>query len=301
MEIQIYECSECGSQKLLYFEKNGDTVCSDCGLVLAEKQVVDLKKGMKPGTYKDSYGPKQAPWVPEKDRGSIIIVKKDRKDKEITARRRGEILRWKKLQRSRYIKEGSLEVGLALFRKITKQLDTPENIRLDAVRIFLDASKKKLISGRTYEGIIGASILFAYRRNDHLKSITKLSEEILIPQKNILRCYKVLKRELNIKVNVDFRPEKFVPRFCSEVNADTKIEKKAIEIIKEFKSKVNISGKDPKGIAVGAIYLVSEIEYKKSPENYKKITQKELASAGGVTEVTLRNRYKQIKKALSLI
>jgi len=295
MYQKLYKCPECGSDKIIYLHREGDSVCSYCGLVIDEKKVVDSRKGLKTGAYRDSYGPTQAPWVPKKDRGSIIVVKKDTADRNITAKKRHQIFRWQKLQRL-YGKKKSLVVGLALFRKITKQLSTPENIKLDAIKIFINASEKKLIIGRTYEGIIGSSILIAYRINNHLKSITELSKEISTSRKKILKCYEILIRELKIKVSINFRPEEYVSRFCSEVSADMEIEKKAIEIIKKFRNKVNTLGKDPKGIAVAAIYFVSEMEYEKNPEKYEKITQKELASTGSVTEVTLRNRCKEIKK-----
>ena len=183
-----------------------------------------------------------------------------------------------------------------IFKNIINEIKPPPNIKTKAATIFLKSLKKKLAHVHGYEAIIGAAIFIACGINKHTESITEISEKISISKNKIFRCYQLLIKELDIKVNIDFKPEEFVPRICSRVKAHMKIEGKAIEIIKKFKDKKNISGKDPKGIAAGAIYFVSEREHRNNPQEYKKITQKELSSAGGVATLTVRNRYKEIEQ-----
>jgi transcription initiation factor TFIIB len=57
--------------------------------------------------------------------------------------------------------------------------------------------------------------------------------------------------------------------------------------------KYSTSGKDPKGLCAGALYLVCKIRN-------KKISQKEIANLVGVTEVTLRSRYKELTRKLNI-
>ena len=54
-----------------------------------------------------------------------------------------------------------------------------------------------------------------------------------------------------------------------------------------------ITGKDPKGIAASAIYIASIMT-----DNHA--TQREIASAAEVTEVTIRNRYKELVRELNI-
>ena len=301
VEIEIYKCSECGCQELLYFEEKGDTVCSNCGLVLAEKREVNPSEGLKPGAFQEFYGPGQKLWSHSQKKGSIFGFSKgfrDIKRKYLAPEIKTKFGRLRKLHTSRGKK--NIDIALATFRNMTSAINTPPSVREEAARIFLKSLRKKLTAGRSYEAIIGAAIFIAYAINRYTKSITKLSKEILTPQREIFKCYQLLVRELEIKVNINLRAEDFVSQFCSELHTGIEIEQKARKMIKEFQEKVNTSGKDPKGIAVGAIYLASERKHRSNPKKYRKITQKELSSTGSVTEVTLRIRYREIEKTVSI-
>ena len=65
-----------------------------------------------------------------------------------------------------------------------------------------------------------------------------------------------------------------------------------MHVLQNFISKISISGKDPKGLCAGAIYLVSKLRN-------VKVSQKEISQIVGVTEVTLRSRYKELLKNVS--
>ncbi len=67
----------------------------------------------------------------------------------------------------------------------------------------------------------------------------------------------------------------------------------AIAILADAKRKRFAAGKDPMGLAAAALYIACL-------QNNEKITQKDIADASGVTEVTVRNRYKALTRQLSL-
>jgi transcription initiation factor TFIIB len=50
------------------------------------------------------------------------------------------------------------------------------------------------------------------------------------------------------------------------------------------------------GLAATALYLASTM----TPEEGSQVTQREIAEAAAVTEVTIRNRYKGLKMALKI-
>ena len=101
-----------------------------------------------------------------------------------------------------------------------------------------------------------------------------------------------LERELKLKApSTD--PVSLVPRFVAELALNTEDEKTTIKILKAFTENFSISGKDPKGLCAGALYLVCK-------GRKKRISQKEIANLVGVTEVTLRSRYKEIIKKLNI-
>ncbi|MFX1310261.1 MAG: hypothetical protein ACFE8C_11225, partial [Promethearchaeota archaeon] len=81
-------------------------------------------------------------------------------------------------------------------------------------------------------------------------------------------------------------PVSLIPRYCADLGLDINVEKAAIKVLKKFIENTSICGKDPKGLCAGAIYLVSKLK------NHK-VSQKDISKVIGVTEVTLRSRYKE--------
>ena len=111
--------------------------------------------------------------------------------------------------------------------------------------------------------------------------------------KKIRRAYIFLLRKLEIKL-APADPSLFIPRFCSELGLSPAIRERAIEIIKKDKGvEIATKGWGPIGTAAAAIYIAAILggEYR---------TEKEIAHAMGTTEITIRNRYKELGKRLDL-
>ncbi|MFW9829786.1 MAG: hypothetical protein ACFFEY_19585, partial [Candidatus Thorarchaeota archaeon] len=89
-------------------------------------------------------------------------------------------------------------------------------------------------------------------------------------------------------------PISLIPRFIAELDLDADAENATIKILQTFTSKFSTSGKDPKGLCAGALYLVCKMKD-------KRISQKDIANLVGVTEVTLRSRYKELIKMLNIM
>ncbi|MBY8986212.1 MAG: hypothetical protein KGD65_14135 [Candidatus Lokiarchaeota archaeon] len=65
------------------------------------------------------------------------------------------------------------------------------------------------------------------------------------------------------------------------------------KILTTYISNFPISGIDPKGLCAGAIYIACKLK------NIE-LTQLQIANSVGITEVTLRSRYKELKKKLKI-
>jgi transcription initiation factor TFIIB len=88
-------------------------------------------------------------------------------------------------------------------------------------------------------------------------------------------------------------PVTLIPRYCADLNLGIEVEKEAMRVLHNFIARNSISGKDPKGLCAGAIYLISKLRN-------VKVSQKDISHIIGVTEVTLRSRYKELLKSISL-
>lgn len=88
-------------------------------------------------------------------------------------------------------------------------------------------------------------------------------------------------------------PAKYVSKIASRVRLDQTTENLAIRLLQKAKKIKEDVGKGPTGIAAAALYIAAIM-------NESKVTQRELAKAAGVTEVTVRNRYGGLNKSLDL-
>ncbi|HIH28172.1 MAG TPA: transcription initiation factor IIB, partial [Thermoplasmata archaeon] len=82
-------------------------------------------------------------------------------------------------------------------------------------------------------------------------------------------------------------------RFCSELKLSGDVQAKAIEILKDAADKELTSGRGPTGVAAASIYISSILCGERR-------TQREVADVAGVTEVTIRNRYKELAERLDI-
>ena len=81
----------------------------------------------------------------------------------------------------------------------------------------------------------------------------------------------------------------YISKIASNANLSEKTKRHAIKILKKAEEEKIIAGKDPSGMAASALYIASL-------ETGDSVTQRIVADAGGVTEVTIRNRCKHLKK-----
>jgi transcription initiation factor TFIIB len=288
-------CPECNGRDIIDDKERGERICRGCGLVIEERKKVDLKIGARSEVYTDSY---HSPGLLGIHGSKISIRKNDQRG--FTPKQLSNANSLRKTEKYFSIKNKNLVVGLIILENITKSIKTPENIKVDVIRYFKQALDKKLTAGRSYEEIIAGSIFIAHKKNKNPKSIKELAEQTSVPAKKIYKCCRLLIKELELKINIIFKPEDFISQICGEVGADITIERKTLEIIREFKKRKNILGKNPLGITTAAIYLVSEKYLQMYPEKYKKITQNELSLAGSITDVILRRRYKEMMETLPI-
>jgi transcription initiation factor TFIIB len=124
------------------------------------------------------------------------------------------------------------------------------------------------------------------------RTLQEVLDETSESPRDVRRSYRALVRELHLKVPTT-KPSSLVPRFTNELGLNSDIEHLTLKIIKAYQQVIPTSGKDPKGILAGAFYLASKLRN-------LGLTQREIADTIGVTEVTLRSRYQELRKNLNV-
>ena len=99
-------------------------------------------------------------------------------------------------------------------------------------------------------------------------------------------------RELGLKL-LPQSPRDYIARFCNRLDLDMEVQRKAKEILDKVEKDELASGVAPSGVAAATIYIAAIL-------GNRPCTQKEVAEVAGVTEVTIRNRYKRISVAIGM-
>ncbi len=140
--------------------------------------------------------------------------------------------------------------------------------------------------------MIAASIYTACRIRKIPITFEELSLNTRIGKKDLGRCYRLILWKLEIKIPIA-SPKDFLSKFTSELCLSSRTQIRALDILVKAKKRGLIGGKDPSGMAAASIYVAAIQEGEKR-------TQREVASIAKITEVTVRNRYKELIKELNL-
>lgn len=280
-------CPECGGA-IIALKETGDLICNQCGLVLEEKRLDLSHDGRRAFTVneKNSRERTGAPisvLVPDIGLTNVIDRNKINNPDLKRAAKWNTRMSWEKR---------NILIATTELKRISTNLHLPNHVKQDAMSLYKEVFKRKLLRGRSINSMIAACIYYAIRKYRITRTLQEVLDETNEKGKDVRRCYGVLIRELNLKAP-NTNPIALIPRYITKLRLSSEIEKLAIKIADTYISNFVTSGKDPKGIVGGAIYLASKIKN----ENF---TQKQIADLIGVTEVTLRSRYKELKKKLNI-
>jgi transcription initiation factor TFIIB len=294
------KCPVCGGTQFVRSYERGEVSCVQCGAVLTEK-IIDTGPEWRAFTPEEKMKRSRAgtPLIsiaPEVGMSTVIEAPyKDAFGKSIDLKKRLEILRWRKWQirsQAHSSMERNLTQAIADLERISNILGIPTNVKEEAVDTYRKAVEAGLVRGRSIESVIAASIYTACRKWKVPRTLEEIAKYTKAGRKDVSRCYRLLLRETGIRIPLS-DPADFVERISETLKLSGIVQKRAAELIKKAKELRLTSGKDPAGMAAAAVYIAALLEGEKR-------TQREIAHAAQVTEVTVRNRYKELVTGLKL-
>ena len=176
--------------------------------------------------------------------------------------------------------------------KLSAALSLPDETKECSKDLYCEAWENNLIHGRSIEKILAASLYLACRKSHVPRTLNEVETATKVRKKDIAKTCKVLASRLKMQLALTSGLD-YVDRFCDKLGLRGEVEERAREIIKKAEEKNITSGRGPTGVAASAIYIASV-------QCGNRRTQKNIAEATGVTEVTLRVRYKELSRELGI-
>ena len=293
-------CPRCGKGPMIMDTAGGELFCSNCGYVVKEK-IEELGPEWRAFSKEERESRSRA-GMPSSlamhDMGLATMIgveDRDASGKALPASMKVTIERLRTWDGRSQVHEPidrNLRQAFSELDRLADKLSVGDAVIEKAAYIYRKALEKGLVRGRSISALIAAALYAACRETETPRTLKDVAQVSNVKKKDIARCYRLLLRELDLKMPV-VDPIKCVSRIASKAGLSEKTKRRAIEILRKAAETRTSAGKDPMGLAAAALYVACVLE----GENK---TQKDVAEAAGVTEVTIRNRYKGLKAALNL-
>lgn len=294
-------CPECGNESNIVDDgTRGEIICGNCGIVIDEK-VIDQRPEWRAFDKleldkKSRVGSPLNYTIHDKGLSTLIDPReRDIYGKKLPIKTRAQVYRlrkWQNRSRIQSSNDRNLIIAMSELDRLSSQLGIPRGIKESSAVIYRRALEKKLIRGRTIEAMIDASVYVACRLRKVPRTLDEIVKYTRMNKKDIGHAYRLIILNLGMKIPTPTAKD-FISRFCAELELSINVQKKAIEIINMAYQKDITSGKDPAGLAAASIYIAGIIEDERR-------VQKQISEVAHVTDVTIRNRYKELIKKLGI-
>ncbi len=293
-------CKNCGAIIFVVDESRGEKICSECGLVIhsniispsPEWRAFDADQEKK----RAHVGPPMTFTIHDKGLSTVIDFRdRDAFGRKLSPSNKVLIYRLRKWQRRIRVSDAldrNLGFALSELDRMASALSLPRNLRETASKLYRIALKNHLIRGRSIEGVAAASIYASCRLCKIPRALQEIAEVARVDKKEIGRCYRFISPKFAMNA-VPTLPADYIARFASSLRFSGKCQSTARHILQIASQKGLTSGRGPAGIAAASLYLAGVL-------GHERCTQREIARIARVTEVTVRNRFKELVSRLGI-
>jgi transcription initiation factor TFIIB len=184
----------------------------------------------------------------------------------------------------------NLTYALGEITKISSKVNLPKNVIETSAKLYRHALQKKLIRGRTIQSVVVASTYMACRQCGIPRTLKDIANAANITKKIAARNYRFLLKELKPKVP-RVNPSGYISKIVNKLDLSGETERIAEKILVTASDLRFTGGRSPGGMAAACIYIGCQLTGESR-------TQGEIAKEAQVTEVTIRNRYKDLSQKL---
>ena len=293
-------CGERGSTDLIRDIDTGELVCERCGYVLASSPIDH-------GPEWRSFNAEQRDKKPRTgapltlvvyDQGLSTVIdwrNRDSHGRRLKPSQRARVYRLRKWHRRTKVsgsRQKNLAYALSEMMKVSQKLTLPKSVLETASMIYRNIVRERHTKGHSISGIAAATIYMACRKCKVIRSIEEVAMAASMSKKECARIYRHLLRKMDFDVPL-VNPQGYISKFASSLSLSGDTESVALDLLNQAVELKLTSGRGPTGIAAACTYMACLLT--DEPR-----TQGEIANEASVTEVTIRNRYKELAQELEI-
>jgi transcription initiation factor TFIIB len=215
----------------------------------------------------------------------------DSAGKRLSPDERAKLYRLRKWHRRSKVSDSTqrnLAQALSEMSKISYMLNLPRNVIETSSLIYRRAIQKQLIRGRTIQSVVVAAIYVACRQCSIVRSLEDVAGAAGITRKEAAKNYRLLLRRLKPAIpQID--PRSYISMIVNKLGLRGETERLAMVILNQAIELKLTNGRGPSGMAAACVYISCKITCERK-------TQGDIAEEAQVTEVTVRNRYKELEQ-----
>ena len=292
-------CSICNKDHVVITDpESAEIICSACGAVMLERIQEDRPEwrafNLEETNDKSRTGTPIS--LARHDMGLSTIIGRINKDSSGGKIDSQTLSTMKRLRtwdlRTQTSDDRSRQQAFSELHVLKDKLALPDAIVEKSAYIYRKAQEIGLIRGRTISATIGAAVYIACRELQIPKSLREIAVASNIKRRVLSRSYRILTSELDIKIPI-IDPIKCIVKVGNKASLNEKTKRQAIDVMNKITKSEISAGKNPMGLAATVLYIACL-------RTGVNIRQADIAYAAGISEVTLRNRIKDLKERFNL-
>ena len=288
-----------GGQQLVTDLESGEIACSKCGLVSSDRLPESRAEWRMFDLADNDRSRVGSPMtLTYHDMGLATVIGRENKDssgRQLDPLMNASIQRlrtWDFRSQAHSPTHRNLLHAFSELGRLKDKLGLTDAIMEKTAYVYRKAQEKQLVRGRSTSSILAAAIYAACRELGASRTLKDVAMATDVKRKAISRSYRILVTELDIKVPL-VDPMKCIAKIANGARLSEKTKRMAMSTMNDLVRKRISAGKLPMGLAATVLYM-------SCVANGESKTQKDIANMAGVTEVTIRNRFKDLKSKLEL-
>lgn len=293
-----FKCQRCSKKQIISDFDLGEIFCGHCGFVFNEKLENLGYESSIMNNNKDTRRTGIPTTLSRNDFGLSTIIGSENKDvhgKPIPNSTFSTIKRIRIQDNRSQLgthSDSNFKIAFEFLDGIQDKLDVSDSVKETAAYIYRKAVEQKITMGRSICSVIAASMYIACRNMHTLRNLSDISEITNIKRKKIAQSYRAIVKQLDMKIPVVNQID-YVLKISNTLKISMGTKNLALKILKTAEELDMMAGRDPAGMAAASIYYSSLIRG-------DRISQIQIADATGITPVTVRNRFKEIRQKILL-